>query len=132
MTVKLVGAGSVKPGSFVVIDGVACKVTSTDKSKPGKHGSAKVRITARGLFDNRNREIVCPTSDNVEVPVIEKKSAQVLSVSGTTANIMDDESYETFDLEIPEELRDKVVEGAQVVYWIILGEKVMQQLKSGA
>lgn len=132
MTVKLVGAGSVKPGAFIVIDGVACKVTNTDKSKPGKHGSAKVRITARGLFDNRNREIVCPTSDNVEVPVIEKKTAQVLSISNDTANVMDDESYETFDLKIPDELKDKVVEGSQIMYWVILGEKVMKQLKSGA
>jgi len=79
MTIKLVGAGSVKVGSFIVIDGDACKVLSTDKSKPGKHGSAKVRIAASGLFDGRRREIVCPTSDNVEVPVIEKNSAQVLS-----------------------------------------------------
>lgn len=130
MSKKLVGAGSIKVGAFIVIDDVACKVTSTDKSKPGKHGSAKVRIAARGLFDNRNREIVCPTSDNVEVPVIEKNTAQVLSVSGNKANVMDDESYETFDLEIPEELQDKVSEGVQVMYWVILGQKVMQQVRS--
>jgi translation initiation factor 5A len=53
----------------------------------------------------------------------------VLSVSGDTANVMDAESYETFDLKIPEELKADVVEGAKVLYWIILGEKVMKQIK---
>ncbi len=132
MTTKLESAGSVKIGSFIVIEGVACKIEKAERSKPGKHGSAKIRITARGLFDHRNREVVCPASDNIEVPVIEKKTAQVLSVSGDKANVMDDESYETFDLDIPEDLKDKVVEGSQIMYWIILGVKVMKQLKGGA
>lgn len=131
MTTKLVPAGSMKPGSYIVIDGVPCRVVSSDTSKPGKHGSAKVRIAAMGLWDNRRREIVCPVSDNVETPIIEKRNAQVLSVSGNTANVMDSESYETFDLEIPEELQGKVSEGAVVLYWEVLGKRVMKQIRSG-
>ena len=41
-------------------------------------------------------------------------------------------SYETFDLKIPDELKDQVTEGCQVVYWDVLGEKVMKQLKMAA
>jgi len=41
---------------------------------------------------------------------IEKKTAQVLSIQGNTANVMDSETYETFDLEIPEELKGQVVD----------------------
>lgn len=130
MTTKLVSAGSIKEGSFIVIDGAACKVAETLHSKPGKHGSAKARIVGVGLMDGRKREIVQPASENVEVPIIEKKSAQVLSATGDTANVMDMESFETFDLKIPEEMKTSVVEGAQVLYWIIMGEKVMKQLKS--
>lgn len=132
MTTKLVQASSCKPGSYIVIDDAACKVASTDTSKPGKHGSAKVRIVAIGLLDGKRREIVCPASDNVSVPVIEKRSAQVLSVSGDVANLMDEETYETFDLEIPDELKESVAPNAKVIYWEILGEKVMKQLKSAA
>jgi len=73
-----------------------------------------------------------PASENVEVPIIEKKTAQVLNVNGNMANVMDAETYETFDLEIPEELKPTVTEGAQILYWIILEQKVMKQLKSGA
>lgn len=127
MPTKVTNAGSLKSGSFVIVDGVACKVSDVTHSKSGKHGSAKCRITAIGLLDNRKRDIVMPCSDSVEVPIIDKCTAQVLSVSGDTANVMDMETYESFDLEIPDELKGQVQEGGQVLYWDILGEKVMKQ-----
>ena len=129
MATKIVNANAIKQGSFIIIDGVACKAVSAETSKSGKHGHAKVRIVAVGVLDGKKREIVKPSSDTVEVPIIDKKNAQVLSVSGDKANVMDMESYETFDIDIPDELKGQVVEGSQVLYWIILGEKVMKQVK---
>jgi len=130
MAVKVVGAGSIKEGSYLLIDGVACKVVSAETSKSGKHGHAKVRITAIGLLDNRKREFIAPAHDNVEVPIIEKRNAQVLSISGSTANVMDSENYETFDMKIPDDLKDKVIEGCQILYWVVLDEKVMKSVKA--
>ena len=118
-----------KKGSYIVMDGHACKVTDTATSRPGKHGHAKVRITAVGLIDGKKRVEVMPGHDNVEVPVVDKRTAQVLSINGDMANVMDAESYETFDLQIPEELKPEVVEGCEVLYWVILDDKVMKQLK---
>ena len=129
MATKIVGASSIKAGSFLVVDGVACKVVDSQVSKSGKHGHAKIRIVAIGLIDDKKREIVMPGGDNVEVPIIEKKNAQVLSVANDMANVMDMESYETFNLKIPEELKGKVVENSQVLYWDIMGEKVMKSVK---
>ncbi|OYT31938.1 translation initiation factor IF-5A [Candidatus Woesearchaeota archaeon] len=129
METKLVNANSIKPGSYVMIDGVACRTLSAETSKSGKHGSAKTRITAVGLLDGKKREIVMGSQDNIEVPIIEKKTAQVLSITGNTANVMDEETYETFDLEIPEELKDSVAPNCTVLYWKIMGEKVMKQIK---
>ena len=117
-------------GGYVVLDGEACKVVDIQISKSGKHGHAKVRFTAMGLVDGKKRIEVLPAHDNVEVPIIEKKSAQVLSVNGNSANVMDSENYETFDLEIPEELKGQVAEGSNVMYWGIMDKKVMKQLKS--
>ncbi len=130
MAIKLTNAGSMKSGSYIIIDGAACKVLDVAHSKPGKHGSAKARIVASGLIDEKRRELVTGTGDNVEVPIIEKKTAQVLSVTGDSANVMDMESYETFDLKIPEELKGQIVENVQVLYWVILTDRVMKQLKS--
>lgn len=126
---KIVDVGSLQKGSFVVIDGAACKIVDTQVSKSGKHGHAKVRFEAIGLIDNKKRDIVLPAHDNIEVPIIEKKSAQVLSINGDNANVMDSETFETFDMKIPEELKGQVVEGCNILYWIILDEKVMKQLK---
>lgn len=127
---KPVSIGDLQKGNYVVIDDTACKVVDTQTSKPGKHGHAKVRLTAVGLLDNKKRVIVMPGHDNIPSPIVEKKNAQVLSINGNVANVMDSESYETFDLEIPEELKSECAEGATVVYWLMMGSKVMKQIKA--
>ena len=126
---KLVSVGSLKKGDTIIIDGAACKITDTTTSRPGKHGHAKVNMMAVGMLDGKKRNLVMPGHDKVEAPVVEKKNAQVLSISGKMANVMDSESYETFDLEIPEELKADVKEGSEVLYWILMGMQVMKQVK---
>lgn len=128
--VKQVQIGNLKEGNYVVIEGEACRVTEINVSRPGKHGHAKVRLTGVGIIDGKKRVIVAPGHDNVDVPIIEKKDAQVLSVSNDKANVMDLQTYETFDLEIPEELKDSCKEGVVVLYWDILGKRMMKQIKS--
>jgi len=122
--------GHLQKGSYIIVEGVACKVVSTATSRPGKHGHAKVNLMAVGLLDDKKRNLVLPGHDMVEVPIIEKKNAQVLSIHGDSANVMDAETFETFDLKIPEELKTEVVEGCTIVYWEILDERVMKQLKT--
>ena len=130
MVTKIQGVGSLQKGSYVVLEGAACRVADMQVSRPGKHGHAKVRLTAVGLVDEKKRIVVMPGHDNVDVPIVEKKSAQVLSIQDDTANVMDAENYETFDLKIPEELKGQVAEGANVLYWVILNDKVMKQVKT--
>ena len=42
---------------------------------------------------------------------------------------MDLETYETFDLKMPEDLKDQIKEGKQVTYWTIENEKVIKQVR---
>lgn len=126
---KMVAANNVQKGSFIIMSGAACKVVDVEISKPGKHGHSKVRISAVGLVDDKKRIEVMPGHDNVEVPIIEKRTAQVLSTQGDTANVMDSETYETFDVKIPEEFKSQVVEGSSVLYWTIMNERVIKQTK---
>ncbi|HDI85781.1 MAG TPA: translation initiation factor IF-5A [Candidatus Korarchaeota archaeon] len=125
-------AGDLKKGSYVVIDGEPCVVLSVAKSKPGKHGAAKVRIEARGLFDGTRRSKIFPADADVEIPIISKRSAQVLAVMGDTIQLMDLETYETFELPmsaVDEEERSKVESGAEVEYWEALGKKKVMKVK---
>ena len=129
MDKKVTNAGSLKAGNYVIFDDVPCVVKNIDLSKTGKHGSMKCRIEVIGLIDNQKRIKIYPSSDKVDVPIVEKKDAQVLSVHENKANIMDLESYETFDILIPEDLKDKVKEGSQVIYWLVMDQKIIRQVK---
>ena len=131
MSTKQEDAGSIKEGMTVILEGAACRITSVQISRPGKHGHAKVRMEGTGLLDGKKRILVMPGSESVDIPIIGKKTAQVLSVTGNVANVMDAESFEMFDLPIPEELQGQVKENTQVLYWIILNDRVMKQVKSG-
>jgi translation initiation factor 5A len=126
---KQVSVGSLKKGSNVVVEGIASIVTDLSVSRPGKHGHAKVNFMAVGMLDGRKRNVVMPGHDMIDVPVIGKRNAQVLSVNGELANLMDEETFETFDLKIPDEIKDEVVAGVTIVYWTILDDKVMKSIR---
>ncbi len=109
---------NLKEGGFVLIDDVPCKVDGVQVSKSGKHGSAKARLTATGVFDNQKRIIVKPGDSSVDVPLIEKKSMQVISIVGDNAQLMDLEDYSTKNVTIPEEFKGQLVEGQEVLVWV--------------
>ena len=113
--------GSLKVGSYIIIDGEPCRIVSYDHSKPGKHGSAKAIVAAMGVFDGSRHSLVAPVSANVEVPLIDKRSGQLISVAGQVLQIMDLETFEVFETSaIEDEIRDKLNQGGEVEYWKVL------------
>ncbi len=122
--------GSIKEGSNIVIDGEPCRVVEIEKSKTGKHGSAKVRVVAIGIFDGVKRALVGPSDQRVEIPVVEKRVGQVVSV-GETVSAMDRDSLEILELPPPtdENLRARLEPGAIVEYWVILGRRMINQVR---
>jgi len=127
MVLKIIEASQLKLNSFIFIEGEAYSVRSMDISKTGKHGHAKVRMEAIGVISQRKKCLVVPGHERFEVPLIEKKKAQVLSVSGQFVTLMDLESFENFDLEVPENLKSTITDGATIEYWEIEGKKVIMQ-----
>ena len=121
MVFKLITAHEVKAGTTILIDGQACVARSNDISKTGKHGASKCRIEAIGILDDKKRVVAVPGSERFDVPLIEKKKAQVLSIApdGTMANIMDLETIETMDMPIAEEARGTFNPEEQVEYMIV-------------
>jgi len=122
--------GSLKVGSYIIIDGEPCRIVSYDHSKPGKHGSAKARVAAIGVFDGSRHSMVSPVSANVDVPLINKKNGQVISLSGQTLQIMDLESFEVFETSaVEDEIRDKISQGSEVEYWSVLDKIKIVRVK---
>ena len=127
---KPMDLGSLKVGSYIIIDNEPCRIVSYDHSKPGKHGSAKARVAAIGVFDGSKHSLVSPVSANIEVPLINKRSGQVISISGQTLQIMDLETFEVFETSaIEDEIRNKIRQGGEVEYWQVLDRVKIVRVK---
>ncbi|MGQ9718350.1 MAG: translation initiation factor IF-5A [Nitrososphaerales archaeon] len=128
---KPVDLGSLKEGSYIIIDNEACRIVSYDKSKPGKHGSAKARVVGIGLFDGVKRSIVSPVDSMVQVPIVEKKGGQIVSTMPNRVQIMDLENFEVFEVPEPDEseLKEKLSSGKEVEYWRVLGKSKIMRIK---
>jgi len=126
MVARVINATEMRVNTFLLLDGVAHQVKKMDISKTGKHGHAKVRFEAINVFSGKKKVAVIPGHDKFEVPMIDKKNAQVLSVHGNMASIMDSESFENLELEIGEGV-EGIVEGGNVEYWDIEGEKLLKR-----
>lgn len=121
----------VKPGRFILIDGIPCRVVELDVSSPGKHGAAKMRVTAVGIFDGIKRTLLKPSSADIEVPIITKKKAQIVSITENTAQLMDLESYETYEVPIPEEFKSSMKQGAEVEVMESMGKRAISRVMGG-
>ena len=114
---------NLKVNRYIIIDDEPCKIVSISTSKPGKHGEAKARIEAIGVFDGQKRSIVKPVKHKVHVPIIDKRSAQVLALMGDNVQLMDLETYETFEMPIPEEYKNQLESGKEIQYLNALGRR---------
>ncbi len=123
--------GNLKEGNYIVIEGEPCQIVSVAHSKPGKHGSAKVRLVGIGVFDGTRRNMVGPVTTRVDVPMIEKKTGQVVSIGEENVQLMDLENYEIFWSELPsdETIISKMEPSVEVEYWVVLGKKKIMRVK---
>ncbi len=129
--------GSLKIGSYILLPvsdqptGAACKIVEYDTSKPGKHGSAKARIVGVGIFDGQKRPHVGPVSMQVHVPLIDKRTAQIISIIGETVQIMDSETFATIDVTmIDDEVQGKLENGQNVEYWDVMGMTKIMRIRN--
>ncbi|PTD93650.1 translation initiation factor IF-5A [archaeon SCG-AAA382B04] len=110
-------------GDYVLLDDEPCKIKDMKVSSPGKHGSAKANITAIGLFDGKTRNMRDPVDTKVDVPIVERKDAQVVSKSSDTVQLMDMDSYETFEVAVDDERMSELEEGEETKYMKSMGMK---------
>jgi len=129
--------GSLKIGSYILLPvsdqptGDACRITEYDTSKPGKHGSAKARIVGVGIFDGQKRPHVGPVSQQIHVPLIDKRTGQIISIVGSKIQVMDSESFETIDVDmIEEELEGTSQQGNDIEYRNVMGRTKIMRKKS--
>jgi translation initiation factor 5A len=121
-------AKELKEGKYVIIEDIPCRIVNIDSSKPGKHGAAKMRVTGIGIFDGQKKQLLVPSDADVEVPIIDRQTAQVVAVNGNTVQLMDTTTYEVFELTIPEELVKDAQAGKEADIMCALDKKTITRI----
>lgn len=121
-------AKELKEGKYVIIEDIPCRIVNIDSSKPGKHGAAKMRVTGIGIFDGQKKVLLVPSDADVEVPIIERQTAQVVSTNGNTAQLMDTTTYEVFELTVPSEMVADAAAGKEADIMSALGKKTITRI----
>ena len=119
---------TLKVGRYIVIDDEPCKLVEYTTSKPGKHGEAKARMVAIGLFDKQKRSLVHPVKHKVHVPQVDRRKAQILANMGAEVQMMDLETFETFNIpltDIPEKFHGDMEPGNEIVFLAAMGHKLV-------
>ena len=126
MVLKIINATEAKVGTSILVDNNPCIVKKIDISKTGKHGHSKVRIEAVGVIDGQKKVFVVPGHDKLEIPLVDKRKGQVLSIT-EKVSVMDLENFETLEIACPEEIKSQLEENSNVEYWDIEGEKIIKR-----
>lgn len=115
-----------KEGRYVNVDDEPCKIIKITTSKPGKHGSAKANVDAVSIFTGAKKSIVGPVSTKVQVPVIDKRKGQILTLNDAEALIMDMETFEQISIPINPDHEQPLAEGSEILYLEAMGRyKIM-------
>ena len=139
MSIRRTEIQKLKTGQYIMVDEEPCIIKSTERSKSGKHGHAKVRVVCVGMFDNNKRSLTIPSGHMVDIPEIIKGNAQINFIEDTSINIMNLESYESFDVDWPQDddLKNKLKEiqadpsrisATQVEYWQLAGRTLINRV----
>ena len=132
MSYKNSRAGDLKVGSYALIDNEPCQIVDIEKSKPGKHGSAKIRASGISLFDGKKKTYLAQADAGVQVPIVDKRSGQIVSISPSGIQLMDLETYETIEMSMPtdDDIASKIAAGKEVEYWVIMSRYKINRVKS--
>jgi translation initiation factor 5A len=115
--------GKLKEGRYMVIEDEPCRIVSISISKPGKHGAAKSRIEAIGIFDGVKRSVVQPVSARTYVPIVERKSGQVITVTGNVIQMMDMKDFQTIEIPTDADKLAGIEVGKEIMYIESMGKR---------
>jgi len=112
---------ALRKGGYVLIKEHPCKIVDMSTSKTGKHGGAKVHLVGIDIFTEKKCEDLCGSTQNVEVPTVERVDYQLIDIDGETLTYMDTAGETKSDLVLPylcesdkvlaEEIKTKFDEG---------------------
>ena len=65
------------------------------------------------------------------LPLIDKRTAQIISMNGDIIQIMDSETFETIDVTlVDEEVQGKLENGQNIEYWKVMDRTKIMRIKN--
>jgi len=129
---------ALRKNEFVMIKGKACKIVDMSTSKTGKHGHAKVHMVALDIFDGRKYEDICPSTHNMECPIVKRTEYQLIDIDDEGFTSLMDDTGETrddlkpLDPELEKQIRDKVEAGEDALVCVLkaIGQEMIMSMKN--
>ena len=85
---------------------------------------------AEGILYGQKRPHVGPVSMQIHIPLIDKKTGQIISITGNTVQVMDSETFETIDVTlVDDEVKGKLENGQNVEYWVVMDKTKIMRIK---
>merc|ERR1711904_197909 len=131
---------ALRKNGFVVIKGRPCKIVDMSTSKTGKHGHAKVHLVALDIFDGKKYEDICPSTHNMECPIVKRTEYQLIDIADEGfCSLMDDTGETRDDLkplepELEKQIREKVDAGEDALVCVLkaIGQEMIMSMKNMA
>jgi translation elongation factor P/translation initiation factor 5A len=113
----MASATDLNKGSTFEHKGELLKVVRKEVVAVGTHSHTKLKFFVKPLFGGGGEKILnFAHNDKVDIVEIQKKSGSVVSKMPEKAQIMDNRSYETLDVEVEPELLEQLNEGDNVIF----------------
>jgi len=109
-------ATDLERGKYFLYNGEIYKVQRKEVVAYGTHSHTKLKFYIEDLGGMGEKSITLGHTDRVDIVDIQKKTAQVVSKTDTTVQIMDMHTYETCDAQVDSELKDEIKEGDVVIF----------------
>ncbi|PHH52639.1 Eukaryotic translation initiation factor 5A-1 [Ceratocystis fimbriata CBS 114723] len=94
---------ALRKNGYVMIKQRPCKIVDMSTSKTGKHGHAKVHLVAIDIFTGKKLEELCPSTHNMEVPIVKRSEWQLVNIDDDEyMGLIDDSGASKDDLKIPD------------------------------
>ena len=128
----MANASELKAGMYFLMNNEPVYVKRREVVAVGTHSHSKIKIYYTDIHGKGERTVNFGHTDRVDVIDIVKKSGQLLSKSQNKAQIMDMQTYETFDANAEAELLKSLNANDEVIFIDYNGNCQILEKRKGA
>lgn len=128
----MANASELKAGMYFLMNGEPAYVKRREIIAVGTHCHSKIKIYYSDINGKGEKNANFGHTDRVDILDIIKKTGQLLSKSRNNAQVMDMQTYETFDAAADAELLESLNENDEVIFIDYKGGCKILDKKKGA